>query len=165
MAFSILGLTPLLLLVSMAASIPSGLGLVLLFFSCSLLRAAHIHRHSPFVGAPPWVCFCDWWSLLIITGSYLEGWTSVLTSAWWVGLEPIPTRLSTIFRDFSSPTTMTLSHWAAALLLLHLWLCSGTSSSSSQTMWCLKSTDVSQVYRISSRDFYNEHPDMWGAPS
>jgi hypothetical protein len=49
------------------AFLPCGLGLMLLFSNCSLLRAACPEHHYPFAGKPPPVCFCSWWPLIIIS--------------------------------------------------------------------------------------------------
>jgi hypothetical protein len=60
-------------MVSLASSLPCELGLVLRFPNCSLLRAARPQLHGPFTWAPPLVCFRDWWRLVIVTGTSLEG--------------------------------------------------------------------------------------------
>jgi hypothetical protein len=60
---------------------PHGLDLALLFPNFSLLTAAHLKHHTYFVGSPPSMCFCDCPSPVIVTGTTLHGWTSVLTSA------------------------------------------------------------------------------------
>jgi hypothetical protein len=40
--------------------------------------------------APSSICFCNWQSPVIITGTFLGGWISILASALWVALEPVP---------------------------------------------------------------------------
>jgi hypothetical protein len=46
-----------------------------------LLMAVHLERHGLFVGVPPSVFFCSQQSVVIITGTSLGGWTSILALA------------------------------------------------------------------------------------
>jgi hypothetical protein len=92
-----------------------GLGLVLLFPSYSLLSAARLQCHGPFVGVPPSMCFCDRWFPVIITCTSLEGWTGVLASTWWDILEPVPARLFTSSGDL--PAALPCVYHTQALLL------------------------------------------------
>jgi hypothetical protein len=91
---------------------------------------------------PSSVCFCDWRSPVIVTGTSLEGWTSVLASAWWAALEPVPTRLSTVSRGPSNRTATTIapSHCYFAVAL-HAMLSAG------RTTWASLSRAVQRWFR------------------
>jgi hypothetical protein len=58
--------------------IPRGLGLVLLFSSCSVLKAARPQRHGPFKGMHPSIFFYDRQSPVFVTDTSLEGWIGVV---------------------------------------------------------------------------------------
>jgi hypothetical protein len=73
---------------------------MLLSSNCFLLRVAHLKCHCPLEGTPLWVCYFYLWLFLIIC--FIEGLTVIFTSAWWVALESILMRLSTVSRHLSS---------------------------------------------------------------
>jgi hypothetical protein len=97
---------------------------------CRISPAGHLMSHGPLGGMPLSVCYCNWLSLLIITGSFLKGWTSILSihaEAWWADLEPIPERQSATSKDPSRCTAITVPCQAASVLLVNVVACPGTA--------------------------------------